>query len=107
MITKDNVEDYIGPPIFSSKKFYKELPPGVVIGLAYNSVGGGILYIEGTQSSYPKNGNNSEHSRGSLKVTGSLGDVMKESSMIAQTYAKNFLQQRFAVSHPHAVDFLE
>lgn len=60
-----------------------------MIGLAYNEYGGSILYIESTQSSFITEG------RGDLKVTGSLGDVMKESSMIAQTYAKNFLASNF------------
>jgi len=60
-----------------------------VIGLAYNDYGGSILYIESSQSSHLNEG------RGELKVTGQLGDVMKESSMIAQTYAKNFLNKTF------------
>lgn len=51
-VSEQNVEDFLGPAIFSSKKIYTEQPPGVVIGLAYNAYGGGILYIEATQSSY-------------------------------------------------------
>lgn len=42
-----------------------------------------------------------------LKVTGSLGEVMKESSLISQSYAKAFLFRNFSDSHPKAVDFLE
>jgi ATP-dependent Lon protease len=42
-----------------------------------------------------------------LKVTGSLGEVMKESSLISQSYAKAFLFQNFSLTHPKAVDFLE
>jgi len=60
------------------------------------------LYIEATQASYADG-----QTRGSLRVTGSLGDVMKESSSIAQTYAKNFLFKKFKESNPKAVDFLE
>ena len=86
----DNIEKFIGHAMFKSSKFYKTLPPpGVVIGLAYNEYGGSILYIESSQSSYNTDG------RGELKVTGSLGDVMKESSMIAQTFAKGFLSNNF------------
>lgn len=102
-VDESTIEEFIGSPIFSSKKIYKDTPPGVVIGLAYNAYGGGILYIEATQASY----SNNENSHGSLKVTGSLGDVMKESSSIAQTYAKNFLQKYFKSSHPDAVKFIE
>ena len=82
----DNVEKYIGHPLYKSSKFYTTFPPpGVVIGLAYNEYGGSILYIESAQSQYASEG------KGALRVTGSLGEVMKESSSIAQTYAKKFL----------------
>lgn len=47
-VDKTDLEDYIGPPIFSSKRIYDKTPPGVVTGLAYNSIGGGILFIEAT-----------------------------------------------------------
>lgn len=78
-INVENIEDFIGNPIYSSKKIYpNQLPAGVVTGLAYNAIGGSILYIEATQASY-----SSGQSRGSLRVTGSLGEVMKESSSIA------------------------
>lgn len=61
----NNIEKYIGHPIFKSNKFYGLLPPpGVVIGLAYNDYGGSILYIESTQSSHITEG------RGEVKVTG-------------------------------------
>lgn len=46
VVTSDNLEDFIGSAVFQSKRFYKDMPPGVVIGLAYNSYGGSILYIE-------------------------------------------------------------
>jgi len=52
----------------------------VVVGLAYNAYGGGILFIEATKANQSKV---NENSRGSLRVTGSLGEVMKESSSIA------------------------
>ena len=69
----------------------------MVTGLAYNQIGGGILFIEANQCSHPKEqAEGSVGARGSLRVTGSLGDVMKESSTIAQTYAKNFLFKHFS-----------
>lgn len=106
MITVDegSVEEFIGTPRFSSKKIYQDNPAGVVTGLAYNAVGGSILFIEATQASYK---DEDKQAHGSLRVTGSLGDVMKESSSIAQTYAKNFLQKYCRESHPDAVKFLE
>lgn len=75
-----NLEDFIGPPLFQSKKFYNAFrqPPGVVIGLAYNSMGGSILYIEASKASFGQ-----DIANGTLKVTGSLGNVMQESSTIA------------------------
>lgn len=103
-LSKDNIEEFLGAPIFESKRIYKDTPPGVVIGLAYNSIGGGILFIEATKASHPKI---TENSKGSLRVTGSLGEVMKESSSIAQTYAKNFLYKYFSEINPQAVNFLE
>ena len=107
-ITQENIEDFIGPPIFQSKRIYDSTPPGVVTGLAYNSIGGSILFIEATQGSHPRDQNEgAPGARGSLRVTGSLGDVMKESSSIAQTYSKNFLHKHFNESNPKAVDFLE
>lgn len=50
VVTKDNLEDFIGSAVFQSKRFYKDLPPGVVVGLAYNSYGGSILYIESSKA---------------------------------------------------------
>ena len=75
-----NLEEFIGAPIFESKRFYdaESTPPGVVTGLAYNSYGGNILYIEATKCSFSEMAGS-----GQLTVTGSLGEVMKESSSIA------------------------
>mmetsp|Transcript_13182 Transcript_13182/g.22348 ORF Transcript_13182/g.22348 Transcript_13182/m.22348 type:complete len:438 (+) Transcript_13182:948-2261(+) len=49
-VTEANAEDFIGTAVYNSKKFYKQMPAGVVIGLAYNSHGGSILYIESTNA---------------------------------------------------------
>jgi Lon-like ATP-dependent protease len=90
-VTKDNLHEYVGKKIFTSDRLYEEgpLPHGIVMGLAYTSMGGSALYIEtqGIKRSKldvdgkPKGG-------GSLKVTGQLGDVMKESTQIAYTVAR-------------------
>jgi Lon-like ATP-dependent protease len=73
-------------------------PPGIMIGLAYNSYGGNILYIETIKSNFEsaiasesKTDMSGRISRkGMIKLTGSLGDVMQESVQIAYTYAKYF-----------------
>lgn len=47
VVDVDNIEKFIGHPLYKSSKFYSTYPPpGVVIGLAYNEYGGSILYIE-------------------------------------------------------------
>ena len=59
-------------------------------------LGGSTLYIETTvrpqvQSAQSENDASQAATQGSLEVTGNLGDVMKESSKIAFTFAKNFM----------------
>ena len=76
-------------------------------GLAYNSIGGGILFIEATKSSYRQQPDPQAKAAGTLRVTGQLGDVMKESSSIAQTYAKTFLHKYLADERPDALDYIE
>ena len=84
-----NLKKFIGPPIFSSKKFYEKLPRGVSIGLGYNQYGGSILYIETSKSNF------NEKQSGIFKITGSIGNVMQESCNIAHTYAKTFLNNYY------------
>jgi ATP-dependent Lon protease len=93
VVGTDNLSDYVGKPRFTSDRLYEvgPLPPGIVMGLAYTSMGGSALYIE-TQGI--KRGVDSEgktRGGGSLKVTGQLGDVMKESTQIAYTLARAIL----------------
>ncbi len=98
-IKSTDLKEYIGLPIFSEKKMYEGIPPpGIMIGLAYNSYGGNILYIETIKSNFEsaiasesKTDMSGRISRkGMIKLTGSLGDVMQESVQIAYTYAKYF-----------------
>jgi len=72
-VTPDVVADALGPPKFVREDAIRESQPGVVNGLAYTSVGGEVLHIEAVR--YPGKGN--------VKLTGQLGDVMKESVTIA------------------------
>lgn len=89
-IAPDNLKEYIGPAVFTSDRLYETTPPGVVMGLAWTSMGGTALYVESVLN-HPIN----EYSHAHLERTGQLGDVMKESSTIAYSFAKMFLAKRY------------
>jgi Lon-like ATP-dependent protease len=95
-ITDENLAEYVGKPVFTSDRLYEEgpLPSGIVMGLAYTSMGGSALYIEtqGIKRGVDEEGK--PRGGGSLKVTGQLGDVMKESTQIAYTVARARLMER-------------
>jgi Lon-like ATP-dependent protease len=79
------VDKFVGKPRFTKDRMYQEgLPAGVVMGLAWTSMGGSSLYIETV--AIPKEGKGSV-----LQSTGQLGSVMQESSKIALTYSRKFL----------------
>jgi len=78
-ITPETIEGYLGKPPYSRDKYQGNDFAGVVTGLAWTSVGGEILFIE-TSLSRGKGGK--------LTLTGNLGDVMKESAMLALEYIK-------------------
>lgn len=75
-ITNNDVEKILGKPRYSNDLYKIANMPGVAVGLAWTYVGGDILFIE-TQLSEGK---------GELKLTGNLGNVMKESASTALTY---------------------
>jgi len=75
-ITSNDVEKILGKPRYSNDLYKIANMPGVAVGLAWTYVGGDILFIE-TQLSEGK---------GELKLTGNLGNVMKESASTALTY---------------------
>ncbi len=81
-ISKDEVEGYLGKPIFRTEKLYDKPIPGVVLGLAYTSMGGATLYIEATGIKTGRPG---------FKLTGQLGNVMKESAEIAYSYVRSLV----------------
>ncbi|OUM64231.1 hypothetical protein PIROE2DRAFT_42776 [Piromyces sp. E2] len=93
-ITAENLKNFVGPPIFTSERLYDKTQPGVVMGLAWTSMGGSSLYIESTLDrplSYYNSDNKKVYSVPQFNQTGQLGSVMKESSIIAYTFAKSFL----------------
>jgi len=77
-VTKAEVEKILGAPIFDKDLYEGNDVAGVVTGLAWTSVGGDILFIEASLSP----------GKGHLTLTGSLGDVMKESATIALGYLR-------------------
>ena len=89
-VTPDNLKDYVGKPVFTSDRLYEDgpLPPGIIMGLAYTSMGGSALYIETQGIKKGLDNEGKPRGGGTLKVTGQLGDVMKESSQIALTVAR-------------------
>lgn len=85
-VSCDALKDFVGNPKFTSDRMYETTPPGVVMGLAWTAMGGSTLYIE-TSLAKPLSDKDDSIS-GSMKLTGQLGDVMKESAEIAYTFAK-------------------
>ncbi|KAK3485845.1 Lon protease-like protein, mitochondrial [Neurospora hispaniola] len=90
VINKDNLKDYVGPPIFTSDRLYDVTPPGVTMGLAWTSMGGAAMYVESIFQSAL-----TSKSAPSLEITGNLKTVMKESSAIAYSYAKAVMAKDF------------
>ena len=89
-VNGSNLSDFVGKPIFSSDRMYVETPPGVVMGLAWTSMGGSTLFIETTLAK-PLDLAADSKENGAITMTGHLGNVMKESVQIAYTFAKSFL----------------
>uniref|UniRef100_A0A4W6BXB9 Lon protease homolog, mitochondrial n=1 Tax=Lates calcarifer TaxID=8187 RepID=A0A4W6BXB9_LATCA len=95
-VTPDNLQDYVGKPIFTVDRMYEVTPPGVVMGLAWTALGGSTLFIE---TSLRRPSGTDLKGEGSLEVTGQLGDVMKESAKIASTFARAFLMTQEPENH--------
>ena len=82
-LSKEIVADVLGVPRYQKDKNISNDVAGVVTGLAWTAVGGEILFIEVSLSK----------GKGMLKLTGNLGDVMKESASIAYEYLKSHATQ--------------
>ncbi len=78
-LSTDDLNGVLGVPRYQKDKNITNDVAGVVTGLAWTSVGGEILFIEVSLSK----------GKGNLKLTGNLGDVMKESASIAYEYLKS------------------
>ena len=77
-VSKKDIETILGAPIYDKDQYENNNVAGVVTGLAWTQVGGDILFIEASLSP----------GKGRLTLTGSLGDVMKESATIALAYLR-------------------
>lgn len=79
-ITVSNLEKYLGKSKYRAEKLKeKEIKIGIVNGLAWTSVGGVTLEVQGVLIP----------GKGEITLTGTLGDVMKESAQVAFTYTKS------------------
>jgi ATP-dependent Lon protease len=83
-ITMKNLKEYFDKSVFEIEKTDKVPVVGVVNGLAWTAVGGDVLKIESIRI----------RGKGTLQLTGSLGDVMKESARIALSVVKTLIDKR-------------
>jgi ATP-dependent Lon protease len=77
-ITENDLTAYLGPPKFFREAALEHPEPGVATGLAWTPTGGDILFIEALRMP----------GKGDLKLTGQLGEVMKESGAAALSYIR-------------------
>ncbi len=77
-ISENDLATYLGPPKFFRDAALEHPEPGVATGLAWTPTGGDILFIEALR----------RPGKGNLKLTGQLGDVMKESGAAALSYIR-------------------
>ncbi|MBU1075651.1 MAG: endopeptidase La [Spirochaetes bacterium] len=78
-VDEENVPAFLGPKRFFSETAERIKMPGIATGMAWTSVGGSILFIEASKMK----------GKGLLQLTGSLGEVMKESASIALSLIKS------------------
>jgi len=78
-VTVEDIREYLGVTEYNKEAYQGNDFAGVVTGLAWTAAGGEILYVESSLSK----------GKGTLTITGNLGDVMKESAMLAMEYLKS------------------
>jgi len=77
-VSQDDINKFLGPVKFQRDRAINNQVAGIVTGLAWTAVGGEILFVEVSLS----------RGKGTLTLTGNLGDVMKESATLAYEYLK-------------------
>jgi ATP-dependent Lon protease len=83
-LRKEDVEAFLGKPVFQNEQLYARTIAGTVMGLAYTALGGSTLYIEASGIRSTSSG---------FKQTGQLGKVMQESAEIAFSYIRAKLSE--------------
>jgi ATP-dependent Lon protease len=83
VVTSRNLHKFLGAPKFLPEEEMEKDEVGVATGLAWTESGGDIIYVEATMMK----------GRGSLTLTGQLGDVMKESAQAALSYIRSRSEQ--------------
>lgn len=83
VVTPESLSDHLGPERFERESANRVSDSGITTGLAWTPAGGDILFIEATKS----------EGKGELKLTGQLGDVMKESALAALSHLKMRAQE--------------
>jgi ATP-dependent Lon protease len=78
VVTAKSIERHLGPPKIFKDQLLKKDQVGLATGVAWTATGGEILFVEATKMP----------GKGALSLTGSLGDVMKESAQAALSYAR-------------------
>ncbi len=82
-INTETLELYLKKPYFREDGLKKVVMPGMALGLAWTSMGGDVLVIEAEAIK----------GKGGFKLTGQMGDVMKESAAIAYTRARKIVEE--------------
>ncbi len=88
VLSAEDIEKVLGKPRYSNDMYKTANMPGVAVGLAWTYVGGDILFIETSVSD----------GKGELKLTGNLGNVMKESASTALTYLQSNAK-KYGIDH--------
>ncbi len=81
-ITEKNISEFLGKTKYTPEKPEETDPVGIVNGLAYTQTGGDLLKVEVAAM----------EGSGKIELTGSLGDVMKESAKIAHSYVRTIAE---------------
>ena len=92
-VTKKNLEKFTDKKVFEISTVDEKPKVGIVSGLAWTAVGGDVLTIEAIKIK----------GKGLLQLTGSLGDVMKESARIAHSLVKILIDERRLVIMPSVI----
>jgi len=83
-VNQKNLEEFLGKPIYKTEQLYTRQKPGIVLGLAWTPLGGTTLYVEASSVMSKSAG---------FQQTGQLGKVMQESSHIAYSYVRSYIDK--------------